>query len=472
MSAQLTVAGEFDDITDLLRSGEGRRALESQLPGYLREQRWFGGRAREITSAQIRGWAELGGDVVACISIVVVEDSTGRKTEHQLHFALQGGHVIDALQLGEVRRRMVDLLGANTTIEGENLSLVVEARGTNPCGDGEGKVLSADQSNTSLVFNDACLVKLYRRLERGPNPDVELSCYLGETEHFSGVPPFFATLTAEYDGSRADLAALQGWVPSEGDAWGWAMKACQFAMTEGAPAGESRQAARELAGRLGRTTAQLHTALAKATGPGLAPEELGPDDRDDWLATIAEELDALRSSGSLDPALAATLERVSALKLELPDDCGLKIRVHGDYHLGQVLKRGNDFVVLDFEGEPSRPIRERRALQSPLVDVAGMLRSWDYVARTCQHDASDADARARAREWGIAVRGQFLDSYWQEAERAERQFLPATARAREQLLRLFELRKALYEVRYELNNRPDWVELPAAAVASIVEGWE
>jgi len=226
-----------------------------------------------------------------------------------------------------------------------------------------------------------------------------------------------------------------------------------------------------LASILGRTTAELHGALALATERGMAPAEPTADDIEDWLGTISEEVDALLVSDTISGELREAIEAIRSLKLAAPDDCGLKIRIHGDYHLGQVLKRGDRFVILDFEGEPSRPIRERRALQSPLADIAGMTRSWDYAARACARDAADETARARALEWGAIMTSRFLDGYWDAAGRAEVPFLPATPDALTSLLRLFQLRKALYEVRYEANNRPEWVDIPGVAVIRLVEAF-
>lgn len=464
-------AGRFDQMAGLLRDRSSRRAIEEQLPAYLREQRWFGGRTRDIHGARIRCWADLGGDAGACLSIVEVQDATGKRTEHQVYLAPGGASLVeDALQLPRVRTRLMELFLEQATVEGEGMTLAMNVTRPVRCDPGESRILGADQSNTSLVFGASCFLKVYRRLERGPNPDVELGRYLSEGAHFTGVPAFLATAVAEYDGSSAELMALQSWVPSEGDAWVSAVDSCRAsANPEGRPA--LIEEASALAERLGRATAQLHAALALATGPGLAPANPTDDDRADWVRTIGEEVEALRGQAAGGPALEATLARVARLPLDLPGDCGLKIRVHGDYHLGQVLKTGDEFVVLDFEGEPSRPLRERRALQSPLVDVAGMLRSWDYATRTCQNQATGDEARAAAREWGAAVRGRFLAGYWLESGRAERGFLPADEESRGRLLQVFELRKALYEVRYELNNRPDWVAIPMGAVERLAEVW-
>lgn len=476
MTNTLEIDPSFDRLSDALAERSARSALETALPAYLREQRWFGGKVRDITSVRIERWVDLQGEDDACLCLARVEDSDGRKTEHQLYLASRADRgtweVSDALQSGSTRRRLAEILATGDVLEGQGMRLIVDRAHEAVC-PGDGRVLGADQSNTSLVFDDACLLKVYRRLERGPSPDVELSRFLSEEAGFTAVPRFIATMTAEFEGASVDLLALQAWVENDGDAFGWARAACLAAL-EANPDSlkrwlESEPTAVERATGLGRTTAQLHAALASATGPGLAPSLPGEDDLTDWLGTLCEEASALLPLLEEGTPLHAAVAWIDSADIKLPDDTGLKTRIHGDYHLGQVLLTGDSFVVVDFEGEPSRSLRERRTLQSPLADVAGMVRSWDYAARLTARESSGSAVEGLANEWARTMRNRFLDAYWREASRAEPAFLPAAEKDRDALLTLLELRKALYEVRYELNNRPDWLDIPGAAVIRLVE---
>ncbi len=284
---------------------------------------------------------------------------------------------------------------------------------------------------------------------------------------------------------------MQTFVPNEGDGWAWALDrgraALAGARSPGAIAAWLDREGVTLAGAaaLGAVTARLHRALAGATDPELRPEPVGDEDVRRWAARLREEAAAtaaaLRRAGSPDAATLAAVERAGRLPAPAARNAGLKTRVHGDYHLGQVLKTADGFAILDFEGEPARTLAERRARQHPLLDVAGMARSWSYAAATVAREApaggsgegpgTEVDREegrlARAARWELAVRDRFLAAYWAEADRAPVRFLPAGDADRAALLRLFELYKALYEVRYELNYRPAWVAIPAAAVRAL-----
>ncbi|MDZ7729680.1 MAG: hypothetical protein U5Q44_16585 [Dehalococcoidia bacterium] len=190
--------------------------------------------------------------------------------------------------------------------------------------------------------------------------------------------------------------------------------------------------------------------------------------RDDWMAWQHEtRTEAARTAQLLEPHDAALAAQVAAYAASAPEEppagsLGLLTRIHGDYHLGQLLDTDRGWVILDFEGEPARPLAERITLNHPLIDVAGMLRSWDYAAHTAGRDNPAREA------WLGAVSQAFRDAYWREAGAASTRFLPGPA-ARDALLRHFILRKALYELRYELGSRPDWLSIPAAAVRSMLE---
>lgn len=534
MSPELSIPRRHARLADALADADARAELEAALPGYIRPQRWFGGRTRQLATARLERWVALPSG--ACLAVVAVVDGAGGRTEHQLALAAgepEGARrpVRDALESGAARAELLAVALGGESIRGHRLSLHPEPTGLAApgCG-GEGSLLGVEQSNSSVAYDDACILKLYRRLERGPNPDAELGRYLSGESGFAGVPALLTTVRLEGpDGFRADALAVQRFVPNRGDGWAWALKAAGRALDAAAGPVEMRRwlgeerATLVRAELLGETTALLHATLAAASAPALRPEPATGEDAAAWREALRREagetLRMIEAAGPDDAALRAAVSgiaRGNAVREDGPpararrargethdggvllgraggragrdatvdapavgdlDDrgdrdataYGLKTRVHGDYHLGQVLDTDAGFVVLDFEGEPRRTLRERRALGHPLVDVAGMARSWQYAAHTAARErgvgASDA-----AAAWERAARERFVRGYLDAAAANGAPWLPTEPSVRDGLLRLFELTKALYEVRYELDNRPEWVSIPAAAVCAMATG--
>ena len=364
------------------------------------------------------------------------------------------------------------------------------------------RLIGAEQSNSSIVYDDRAILKVYRRLESGPNPEVELGRYLSVEAGFEAVPRVYATgrLVGD-DGLDAALLILQAFVPNEGDGWEWALAQTGAALDAATDEADldrwlaAHETVLTAAADLGRTTARMHAALAAATTDDLPPAshrtggpgKLGAAVRQEAQATTA----ALARAGHDDEALRLAVE---AAQVYAPPDVaapGLQTRVHGDYHLGQVIRTRNaesrlggsirgtrndegkgidsregGWMILDFEGEPARPLPARRRRQHPLVDVAGMARSWNYAARVVS--STRPGTAALASRWEAILRAQFLDAYWAEADAAPTPFLPADQASRAALLRLFELTKALYEVRYELDNRPAMVGIPGETVRRLM----
>jgi maltose alpha-D-glucosyltransferase/alpha-amylase len=373
---------------------------------------------------------------------------------------------------------------------------------------------SVEQSNTTLVFGERLLVKLFRRLTPGVNPDFEIGRFLTEKTDFTRVPKTAGSL--EYRKTRgepASLAIAQSLVPNQGQGWEWALGVLsryydQVAALRDGPVGlgpavprvydlsetEPPEAVREAVGPalrsaavLGQRTGELHLALASDhDDPAFAPEPLGPADLD----AVAERLRAgapavFRAlndraedlSGGvkhlIDLVLSAGPALVARTSTKPPWAPGMqKIRCHGDYHLGQVLWTESDFVILDFEGEPGRPAAERRAKQSVLKDLAGMLRSFDYAASSAllilgHRGPSEAE---RLEPWGAIwrdwVSASFLRAYRKTVESTE--LLPPPAVA-SRLLDFFVLDKLVFEMQYELNYRPDWLRIPLFAIARLVD---
>jgi maltose alpha-D-glucosyltransferase/alpha-amylase len=372
---------------------------------------------------------------------------------------------------------------------------------------------SAEQSNTSILFGDRFILKLYRRLENGINPDCEMGRYLTERVGFNGIPPFAGLI--EYSpaapGESTVLAMLQGFVPNVGDGWKWTVEeleryyeTCSAVALPDFTSEDLRdplelserptsQLARdhvgiylESAATLGRRTAELHLALALPTDdPAFAPEPMTADDFKAQLTDLRQHaagvFDVLKERVSYLPddvieIAAAVLSRRRRIldrwaNMKLDNLRTQRIRIHGDYHLGQVLRVKTDFVIIDFEGEPARALAYRRSKQCPLKDVAGMLRSFSYAAYgtlinyTARHPEDFARLEPWAQLWEGFVSAEFLRAYRETAGGAP--FLPDNSTDFRKLLDVFLLDKALYEILYELNSRPGWVRIPMLGMMSL-----
>ncbi len=309
--------------------------------------------------------------------------------------------------------------------------------------------LGVEQSNTSVVLGERLILKLFRLLEPGRNPDIEIGAFL--TAHgFDGMPALAGSATyLPVAGEPCDVAILQAFVPSRGDAW-----AAMLALLARDPAAGIAAAA-----EIGALTRRLHDALAADDDePAFAARSAGTSETGAWRSAAEAQLAAAVAalSGDEHDALVAL---GPAIRARFADAFGRAsgsarvTRIHGDYHLGQLLATPAGFLVIDFEGEPARPLVERRAHASPLRDVAGMLRSLDYAARSAAAGAHAA--RFDADAWLEQARTAFTGAYG------------AIGPPEAALLEAFELEKACYEVAYEANNRPAWRWLPLAVVARL-----
>jgi maltose alpha-D-glucosyltransferase/alpha-amylase len=344
-------------------------------------------------------------------------------------------------------------------------------------------------SNTIVNMRERLMLKGYRRLRVGLNPELEMGLYLTEVAHFANCAPLAGVL--EYvanDGQTRLLAMLQAYVANQGDGWTYSLEYLrrhleQYRTTPASDAlpPNAHEAYLALVRVLALRTAELHRALARPTkDAAFSPQTLNRADIDAYRQRALDE-----ARGALDQ-LAATLDAVPAGDRERAntvlaqreqilkriEDCaaatppGKKIRIHGDYHLGQVLVTRNDFVIIDFEGEPGHSLERRRAKHSPLRDVAGMMRSFSYVQQSALRSVAHNEAEAArlaplARSWEIEARTAFLSAYDAAARETAsyESLLPGQG-----LLGLFELEKALYELRYEIGNRPTWVGIPLQGI--------
>ncbi len=535
---------EVEGTWEAVLTGTAKERLESVLSGYIRQRRWFAGKARRVKSAQISdvmavpGAAE-GGD----IATVVVTYAEGDPDTYQLPLAYansaEAAHILERwpycaiawvrIQGDKERGLLYDALGPpafadavldaiarrrraggeSGTVVGTTTRAFARLRGPETVRL-DAAISVAEQSNNSVVFGERLILKVFRRLEEGENPELEVGRFLTEKTSFTHIAPLAGSLEYRRDrGEPVTLAVLQGYVSNQGDAWQYTLNTLahffQGAELPGAEppamprslvqagAGELPEVATRTIGAylesarlLGRRTAELHTALSSdPTDPAFAPERISPQDQrsiyqslsglsmrsTDLLRTQLKRLpedahEDARKVLDLEPRIAAILKSFLGRRLTTS-----RIRVHGDYHLGQVLYTGHDFVIIDFEGEPTRSLYERRLKRLALRDVAGMLRSFDYASQAALRSDQIAAGslphmRDWARFWVACVSVAFLQSYLQAAGSAS--FVPHTPEDLDLQLTTMLLEKALYELRYELNMRPDWVCIPLRGILEVV----
>jgi maltose alpha-D-glucosyltransferase/alpha-amylase len=369
---------------------------------------------------------------------------------------------------------------------------------------------SGDQSNSVAFSDDELVVKVFRRTEPGPNPDYEIARVLTD-QHFTRIPPLLGALEYERPGLEpGTLAIVQKYVTHQGSGWQYTIdelkRYYERVATQGETAAPSDVPApsgapvvpppffQEIQGwylrgaaLLGRRTAELHLALASASDPAFVPEPFAAAD----LAALADGMQA-HATATLDlldaqrhilhESVRAAADTLLAQREPLVhrfeslrglDGAGRRIRIHGDYHLGQVLRVEEDFFILDFEGEPSRTLAERRARQSPLKDVAGMVRSYSYAAYAAlfAFTAHAPDDLAALEPWAIAWQTFVTDAFVREYRRtvAGSPIVPDEEHdgAFSVLLTTMTLEKAFYELWYELNNRPEWVRIPLTGLLAL-----
>ena len=421
---------------------------EHPSPEWIASQRWFRSKQRPIAAVTEIDRAPLPGADAALAVFQVAYADGGRPDRYLL--PLTGDR--EPADGDGAWRAFVRAMVAGTMLEGRigrfvaSPTMALEGLLDGPIERLTERRLAVEQSNTSVRLGDRLILKLYRLLEVGDNPDLEVSVFLTDAG-FTDTPAVAGTMLHESEAGTAVAAMLQAFVPSSGDAWS--------AMLEALAADPDR--ATRVAAQVGDLTARMHHALgSRPNDPAFPARAAIPEETAAWRASgerqLAQAVTAV--SGEAHARLVELAPRITARFADTFGTAGGEAavsRIHGDYHLGQLLARPDGgFSVIDFEGEPARPLEERREPSSPLRDVAGMLRSLDYAART-------AEAIGRAPEfaagrWLAEARAAFLEAYG-DIGQDQRGLLDA-----------FELEKACYEVRYEANNRPAWLWLPLAAV--------
>ena len=513
--------------------GRNLSELQSVMPDFITGQRWFAGKSERPRGVAVSVLGEpQDGASQHLLSEVTVRVASGEQRyflplsarwgERYLHpqdpelpytiaKVRQGakiGALVDGARNSDLARLMIAAIadGKEFPVEGGTLvftpsktshdglvaALDVEAEAVRP--------LTAEQSNTSILVGTLAILKYYRRMRDGIQPELEITRFLTEKTEFEAAPKLYGSVElVRGDGTRTAVAALFEQVQNQGDAWSVVVDALSrylrdHAYTQQPIADENLEVGAmsepklaiqlDAAEVLGRRTGEMHAALATRTGdPAFDPEPL---DDDSYMALVA---DAKREAGE---ALAVLSEAKAGLPADLAEEVerllgsqkdiltwfdrfgGLKMnthrtRIHGDYHLGQVLVSKNDVVILDFEGEPGREMEERRAKFSPLRDVAGMLRSFDYAAFAARDRAgpSDETTGERLRDMAESWRDETSEGYLAHWSTASGISLDDNATA--QLLDLFVLQKAFYELKYEAAMRPGWLSIPLRGIIALLE---
>lgn len=395
------------------------------LISMLEGARFYGAKSQVIDSVEVIRRAELGDD----LQLLILRVHHGEKAD--LYQVLIDASSQDVLSNPDVVARYGRGLAA-----GEPIGFGTLHGSTLPEGlDGPGTAISGEQSNTSLIFGDTAMVKVFRHLEPGENPDVEL---LSQIPDCHNIAPVRGWVTDTIDGQEYTLAMVQDFVPDADDGWRYALGFSGLGASFGPEAH-----------LLGEATHNVHRALEKA----LPVETISPED----LARDLEE--HLEQMLQRAPILAEFAEAARSVYRSLPATISTPQqvqRVHGDLHLGQVLRTADEYILIDFEGEPARPLAQRRRPDSILRDLAGIIRSIDYAAHFHSHShASSPAGPADPTAWVREATDAFLSGYGAENS---------------QVLDAYVLDKALYEVVYEADNRPDWVDIPLAAVRRLLPG--
>lgn len=539
-------------LTDL-PEGELEPAFKERLehrvlPAFLRRSRWFGGKGRKIRSVSIEETVPLlRNEITIFITLLQVDYNEGTPEKYFLPLAFgfaeraaeirsdypnaviaevavgeDEGIVYDAVFDKELhqtffdmivrRRRLKGSRGDFTSLRGRRLKADLIGRDL-PL---DSRVLGVEQSNSSILYGDQLVLKLYRRLEDGVNPDTEIGRMLTEKKRFEHTPAYKGGV--EYrrrQGQPIQIGFMQDYVANQGDAWSYTLDQVghylDFVMTHRREVGEAPSAVplrmderssdhypmikrvvgefnSEMFALLGRRSAEMHLALASVTGDAdFEPEPFSllyqRSVYQSMRNLVRQTLRTLqktsgRFSGELKDEAAAVggsqqlilsrLQRILGKKIS-----ATKIRIHGDYHLGQVLFTGKDFMIIDFEGEPARPLSERRLKRSPLRDVAGMVRSFHYAVYSgllrfnWVRDEDKPFLKPWVRAWYHYAASVFLEAYLETAGNAP--FLPKKTEEANVLFEAFLLEKAVYELGYELNNRPDWATIPMKGINYILE---
>ena len=486
--------------------------LESTfLPDFLPRQRWFAGKARELCRVSIVERAAIpDARPPLLLAFVDVEYAEGPSERYFVPLTV-GDHPADALSSAAACRALLASVldrAPITTSSGGTVRFSPTPPWSDVAGPVESariRVLDQEQTNSSFIVDDRFFFKLFRRLEEGPNPEAEIGSFLASRPSYRRSPRLFGSLEYEpVESATATLGVLEESLEGCENAWSFTLDELgrfrERCRALPAPSGSEpalsvvRETAREylqVAADLGGATAELHLALADDGGdPAFRPTEITREDLVRWSESMAAR--TTRNLGLLESSLSGlppdavpdarrALARAPEIAARFLDFRNLgtggvrRIRCHGDYHLGQVLRRSADgsLFIIDFEGEPERPIEERRRRMPAFKDIAGMLRSFAYAAcasldsRAAGENRQGSWSRTWLAAWESAVTSEFLKNYWKIANKGS--FLPDDEKTFERWIEVFLLEKAIYEIGYELNQRPEWIGIPLSGLVSLLE---
>jgi len=531
-----------------LFTGRSREMLETNvLPEYYKASRWFGGKARNIMRISIIDTVPVAGMDQAKLLMTEVRYSSGENELYQLPVTLSpisslsssddnffkrviarvvvGGdesYLCDATFDNRFLGHLFHLVTGKEEWQGKsglvsglktaNLdSFIEKSSGREP----EPSLMGIEQTNTSIRFHNDLCFKLYRRIEAGVSPEVEMCSALSTGTAFKNLPSYFGSLNYEQSRvNRYSLGILQNYVKNEGDAWQLSLGHVKryyddvlakintgislplLPPLSGTPV-QIPQLMHELLGeaylgmieKLAERTAEMHLSLASLTSdPAFAPEAFTTLYQRSIYQAMCEQVkrtvilirEIMHSLPAEQQELCSLLlqkqktilQQFDPIRREKIDT--LKIRIHGDYHLGQVLFTGKDFVIIDFEGEPARPISERKIKRSVFRDISGMLRSFDYAAfnvlqpnQSVFRSEESLALAPWADRWSFYVGQHFLDTYFEKTAGSD--IVPEEPKQREHLMRAYLMNKAVYELNYELNNRPEWAVIPLRGILKLLE---
>lgn len=456
----------------------------------LPERRWFGAKHRTIESVAVVDEVAREGDPTIVLALVKVAFTDGDSDIYHLPLLRRDGGHIDAFDDVERLRVLGDLFAHGVSLHGTNGTFHFSGAGLNPLdppGQRSIRALGTEQSNSSFVLDEEVIVKVFRRIENGSNPDIELNRLL-TAQDCDFVPLHLGDLY--YEGTLGDeevsfdLAIAQQFVADGRDGWGHVLDEVRNVYDAIHPEDVKEDIRLLIEDRgsnlltqiedLGAATAAMHVALSREEEDvAFHPEPMDDSDLKELVVGATHRLrrqieDGVEELVDLESAISHKLEELLALT-----DPGAKIRIHGDYHLAQVLWTQRGWKILDFEGEPARPLEERNEKQSPLKDTAGMLRSFGYAALTVLFERAEpgTDEWRRLQPWADTweqvARERFLSAYLGKSH--EGRFLPSDRDELFSLIHFFEIDKALYEVGYERAHRPEWMRIPLRGIARLID---
>lgn len=469
------------------------------LATYLGGRRWFGGKGRAIVDAAVDDAIPVKWPASpASFTVARVKVTTDQGTAHYQLFLEDDGEVRDALDREDFRRGIASAFQEGARFERDGVAWIIASESRTPLAvppSAPVTLSTTEQTNSSVFVGSAAILKLYRKLEPGIHPDVEVTRFLTIDRAFAHVPALLGTIRFVDDRGTTIAGMLQELVPGAVDGFSHAL-ARAAAHLSATTSGETPPPFESEVRQLGAVTRAMHEALASGdSGSGFETQAAGAADVGRWADAardmVQRSLDALgraldasrvpRPHRAGAEALAGERSRlvawIDAIAEGIASDAGANTRTHGDYHLGQVLRSASGaFFVIDFEGEPTRPLAARRARQSPLRDVAGMLRSFGYasaagfgLADPSAHRTDDARRMAEdeSSRWEGLMRSAFLRGYYADEPR-DSGLLPRSRANTGRLLALFEAEKVFYELQYELDHRPDWIWIPLRGIAKLM----